>query len=92
MFMTGYHRISSLGLKIVSIWQWPCEQNQNPTLIVYGSADRVVDPAGAQELYKKIESEKRIIEIAGGKHEMFADEERKPQFFEAISSFFSEHI
>lgn len=63
-----------------------------PTLIVYGSADRVVDPAGAQELYKKIESEKRIIEIAGGKHEMFADEERKPQFFEAISSFFSEHI
>ncbi|MDD4826957.1 MAG: lysophospholipase [Mesotoga sp.] len=63
-----------------------------PVLIVYGSADRVVDPVGAQELYEKIETEKKILEILGGKHEMFADEERKSQFFGAISTFFSEHI
>jgi len=63
-----------------------------PVLIVYGSADRVVDPVGAQELYEKMETEKKILEIPGGKHEMFADEERRTQFFDAISSFFSEHI
>ena len=63
-----------------------------PTLIVYGSADRVVDPVGGKELCEKINVEKKILEIPGGKHELFADEERRSQFFGAISSFFLEHI
>jgi len=36
--------------------------------------------------------EKKMLEIPGGKHELFADEERRSQFFGAISSFFLEHI
>ncbi|HPM96032.1 MAG TPA: alpha/beta hydrolase, partial [Mesotoga sp.] len=63
-----------------------------PIMIVIGSDDRVIDPSGAREFYEKLGSEKRFLEIAGGMHEMFADEERKGILFEGVVSFFSEFL
>lgn len=63
-----------------------------PTMIIIGSDDRVIDPSGARKFYEVLRSEKRFLEIAGGMHEMFADEERKGILFEGVVSFFSEFL
>ncbi|MBP8292657.1 MAG: alpha/beta hydrolase, partial [Caldilineaceae bacterium] len=48
-----------------------------PFIVVQGSADRLVDPAGAQLLYDKAGSEDKTIKIYEGLyHEVFNEPER----------------
>lgn len=63
-----------------------------PTMIVYGSQDSVVDPAGAKKFYEQLTAKKKLVEIPGGKHEMFDDDQRRETFFEEVASFFLQFL
>ena len=63
-----------------------------PVMVVIGSEDRVVDPAGARSFYERLKTNKELLEIPGGKHEMFADEDRYETLFNGVLGFFSKFI
>ncbi len=48
-----------------------------PVLVMYGTKDVFSDPVGSQELYSRLgSSDKQIVEISGGWHELLFDKHR----------------
>lgn len=48
-----------------------------PVLVMYGTGDVFADSSGSQELYSRLgSSDKRIVEISGGWHELLFDKHR----------------
>jgi alpha-beta hydrolase superfamily lysophospholipase len=58
-----------------------------PTLLLHGTADRIIRPEGSQKIYEWLASDKKHLEIVpGGYHELYNDLD-KDRFFSALGQF-----
>jgi alpha-beta hydrolase superfamily lysophospholipase len=69
-----------------------CKRIQNPTLILHGSADRLVQPAGSYELLRALQSERRELHyLPGVFHEPHLDYE-SDKFFTIVCRWVEENL
>jgi alpha-beta hydrolase superfamily lysophospholipase len=63
-----------------------------PLLILQGSGDKIVDPAGAQMLYEKAGSKDKTIKIYEGLYHEVHNELEREKMFADLGSWLQSHV
>lgn len=79
--------------KNVSIAWWKTDNLPDSVMFIYGTDDTVISTDSIREFFEEVSAaNKRIVEIEGGKHEIFEDLERKDRFFNEIAGYFLDNL
>lgn len=79
--------------KNISIAWQKTDNLPDSVMFIYGTDDTVISVDAIKEFFEKVSAKnKRIVEIEGGKHEIFEDLERKERFFNEIASYFLDNL
>ena len=79
--------------KNVSIAWRKIDNLPDSVMFIYGTEDVVVSIDAIREFFRKVPGEnKRVVEINGGKHEIFDDPGRKERFYEEIAKYFLDDL
>jgi acylglycerol lipase len=84
-----------LTFKIAATIEWiqtNARDMKVPVFVAYGSSDSVVPPSGTQQLYNKLGSSDKTLEIYDGYYHRLFDDVDREKVLEDVTSWLDAHV